>query len=179
MEVAGLRVELLRLAAERKGAIDQAAVLHEQATAQSEKADSAAVLLEEAARSILRLTRVTTDASDTVASDFAGLQAARNEDVRIATLRAQLDEDAENVRQALVLGQHNFDQSSAAHANLEHDLRVETADQEMALEAWTAATQGAANSAADARQAETTATECDERIEKARERLIEMANIDR
>ena len=85
----------------------------------------------------------------------------------------------EVARKALVLGQQNFDESSAIHADLERDLRVETADREMALEAWTAATEGAAHSAAVASQAEATAAECDQRIEQARERLTEMANAER
>jgi hypothetical protein len=137
------------------------------------------VLVEEAGRSVARLATVTGQALTTAVSRREGLQLARNEDARIAALRAQVDEDAEKARKALVLGEHKFEESSAAHANLERDLQAEMARREAVRDEWTAATDGAARSAADARDAQAEAAECDNLIEEARERLTELANAER
>jgi hypothetical protein len=101
---------------------------------------------------------------------------ARHEDARVAALRAQVEEDAAKAGKALAQGQHDFDESTAVHANLERDLQVEVADREAVLEAWTAATDGAVRSAANALHEEATAAECDQLLEEARERLTEIAN---
>ena len=177
-EVLGLRDEVLRLATERKAAVEHAAVLREQALLHSAQADAAAVLVEEAGKSIARLTKVTSEASSMAVGQFEGLQLASREDARIAALRAQVEEDAEKARKALVLSQNNFDESSAVHANLQRDLQVQKAHRETLVQAWTAAADGATGSSASARHAETAAAECDQLIEEARERLIEMANAD-
>jgi len=47
---------------------------------------------------------------------------------------------------------------------------------EAVREEWTAASEGAVRSAAEARNAEAVAAECDNLIEEARKRLTEMAN---
>ena len=179
MEVTRLRDELLRLAAQRAAAIEHAAVLHEQAALQSTQADAAAVLVEETGRSVARLTTVTSQALAITVSQREGLELARREDARIAALRAQIDEDGEKARKALVLGQHKFDESSAAHANLERDLLAEMARREAVREEWTAATDSVVRSAADARDAQVVADECDLLIEEARKRLTELANAER
>jgi len=175
-EVTRLRDHLLRLAAQRKTAVEHAAVLHEQAVLHSTEADAAAVLVEETGKSIARLTTVTSQASATAVSQFEGLLLAQQEDSRIAVLRAQVDEDAEKARRALVMGKRRFDESSAAHANLERDLSAEVARGEAVRGEWAAATDGAVRSAAEARNAEAVAAECDNLIEEARKRLTEMAN---
>ena len=108
-----------------------------------------------------------------------GLQLARQEDARIAVIRAQVDEEAERARKAVVLGQHNFDEASAVHTSLERDLNVERAGHETFMEAWTEATDGAARSAASARHAQAAAVECDLLFEEAHERLTEMAHLER
>jgi hypothetical protein len=176
MEVTRLRDELLRLATDRKTAVERAAVLHEQAGLHSAHADAVAVQVEEAGRSVARLTNVTSEASATATRQREGLQFALNEEVRLAALRAQVDEDVERARKALVLSQRKFDESSAAHANLERDLHIETARRETVLEAWTAATADAVLSAANACHAEADGAECDQLIEEARQRLTELAN---
>lgn len=175
-EVAQLRGDLLRLAAERAGALEQATRLRDQTALHSTIADKTAAQVDEADVSIARLRSVTSEASATAVGQLEKLELARAAEARIAALRAQLEQGTEEVRKSLVVSQSEYDESDAAHAHLEQDLQAQIAQRDTISEAWRAATDSAVQCAAHAGLAEAAADECDRRIEEGRQRLTELAN---
>ncbi|MGV8909141.1 MAG: hypothetical protein ACOH1Y_09175, partial [Propionicimonas sp.] len=114
-------------------------------------------------------------ASATAASQLRTLELAQGEETRLATIRTQLDHDTEQARKALAVSQQQFDESSAAHTRLEHDLKNQITQQDAITETWTNTKDSAVRSAANAQHADAAADECDQLIKEALERLVELA----
>jgi len=118
--------------------------------------------------------------------DLLFLAAQRNRGVeQVSLLRAQAvaqssEAEAAGIRaeeadEAMATGQRQLDEASAAHASLVRELQSLIAREKETAEAWEVAKAEAVASDAGARQAEATLTGCEEQMDKARERLIELA----
>jgi hypothetical protein len=174
-EVAQLREDLLRMAAERAAALDKAVLLRALAATHSAEAADAAARAEEDGRSISRLSSATSEASANAQTQLEGLRLAQAEVARVGEIKARAEADAEMAGKTLAVGQGLFDEASAAQTVLQRDLQAMIARQEAANDEWTAAHDGAARSEANAKHAEATVIECDQLMSEARERLTALA----
>jgi len=98
-----------------------------------------------------------------------GQAAAQSSEAEAAGIRAEEAVDA------MATGQRKLDEFVLGHASLVHDLQALVAREEEFTEAWEVAKAEAVASHAGARRAEATLTGCEEQMDKARERLIELA----